>query len=230
MLTNPELQAFEMRGLDPEIALRLGAKFHNGQFRFDYTKGGVLQFRKVRTQDKHFWIEPKAARLQFWGLDEVPVLPSRPKESLVITEGEFDRIAVVQVGGTYVLSVPNGVAGRRSEGEIIIAQDSRFSYLWEDERLIPEVDQFDKIILCVDGDEPGMILRDELALRIGDSRCWGVVYPDGCKDANDVLLKHGPAALRKMLKAAYPLRPGHLVKPSDIPARTNSLTYSTGWG
>ena len=35
----------------------------------------------------------------------------------------------------------------------------------------------DKIILAVDGDNPGNNLRDDLAVRIGAHRCWFVKYP-----------------------------------------------------
>ena len=230
MLTDPTIEKFQERGLDPEVAAKLGAKFSNGRFLFDYMRGGALQFQKVRTLDKQFYIQPKGQKLQFWGLDEVPVLPSRPAEPLVITEGEFDRIAAVQSAGGYVLSVPNGVAGGRSQGEIIIADDTRFVYLWEDEKLIPEVEQFNKVILLTDGDEPGMILRDELALRIGPTRCWFVTYPPGCKDANEVLRAHGEEGVRALVDGAKPMRPGHLVKPSEIPPKPNVIRYSTGWG
>jgi twinkle protein len=229
MLSGADERAFGDRGLDLELAIQLGAKFEAGKFLFDYRKGGALLFRKVRTQDKKFWIEPSGAPLQFWGLEEVPVLPSRPSEPLVITEGEFDRIAVLQSCGGYALSVPNGAAGRRSEGDIVIAEDKRFSYLWQDEKLIPEVEQFDRVILATDQDEPGTILRDELAIRIGETRCWYVTYPQGCKDTNDVLKAHGPAAVQELLAGAKPIRPGHLVKPSEIPPTAMQITYSSGW-
>lgn len=229
MLTNPDFQAFESRGLDPEMAAKLGATYRNGRYLFDYMKDGALLFRKVRTEDKNFWLEPKGKPLQFWGLDEVPLLPSRPEEPLVITEGEFDRIAVTQAAGGYVLSVPNGGDGKRTTEEVAIAEDSRFSYLWSDGKIIPQVEQFNKIILFTDDDETGLILRDELALRIGESRCWYVTYPEGCKDANDVLKEYGAETLRMMVRRAKPMQPGHLVKPSDIPPRATSIVYSTGW-
>jgi len=229
MLKSSDIQAFEDRGLDPEIADAMGATFSNGRFLFDYRRDGELQFRKVRTLDKQFRIEPKGARLQFWNLDQVPVLASRPSEPLVICEGEFDALAIAQSVGGYVLSVPNGVAGKRSEGEIVIAEDSRFSYLWQDEKLIPQVDQFDKIVLFTDGDEPGEILRDELAIRIGETRCWHVRYPRECKDANDVLKKHGKRGIEVMLERAMPMRPGHLIKPTHVPPKEFQVKYSTGW-
>lgn len=229
MLKHADTEAFEARGLDPEVADQMGARFQAGRFTFDYLKDGAFLFRKVRTPAKEFWIDPKGAALRFWNLDQVPVLPCRPSEPLVICEGEFDAIAVAQCVGGYVLSVPNGVAGKRSEGEIVIAADNRFAYLWQDEKLIPQVDQFDRIILCTDGDEPGQILRDELALRIGETRCWYVSYPAGAKDANDVLKLHGRQGVRDLLGRARPMRPGHLAQPYDIPNKPQQIAYSTGW-
>lgn len=230
MLTSADIQKFEDRKLDPEVAAKLGARFQNGKFSFDYTLDGALRFRKVRTLDKKFFMEPSGQKLQLWNLDALRGFPYRPSEPLVICEGEFDAIAVTQAVGGFVVSVPNGVAGKRSEGDIVIAEDTRFGYLWEGERLIPEVEQFNKIILCVDGDEPGMILRDELALRIGSSRCWYVKYPLGCKDANDVLRDYGARGVKELLDNAKPIRPGHLRKPSEIPPKAVSVTYSSGWG
>jgi twinkle protein len=228
MEARTEEAVFAARGLDLEIATRLGAKFSGGKFTFDYLKNGKLLYRKVRTQDKQFWIEPKGQPLQFWNLDVIRGFQSRPEEPLVICEGEMDCIAIVQSCGGYVISVPNGVSGKRTEKDITIAEDTRFSYLWEKERLISEVAQFDRIILATDGDEPGQILRDELALRIGDARCWYVTYPDGCKDANEVLFKHGVDAVNALISDARPIRPGHLMKPSDIPPRPRETVYSTG--
>ena len=48
-----------------------------------------------------------------------------------------------------------------------------------------------EIILATDGDGPGQILRDELALRLGRSRCKYLSYPSGTKDINDVLDQNG---------------------------------------
>jgi twinkle protein len=223
-------EAFEARGLDIEVASRMGASFAPGKFIFEYMLDGEFRYRKVRTMpEKGFRCEPSGVPKQFWNLDAVRGLPSPPSEPLVICEGEFDAIAVAQAVGGYVLSVPNGGAGKRSEKEIIIAEDGQFSYLWEGERLRPEVEQFNKIILCTDADEPGTILRDELALRIGEPRCWYVSYPKGCKDANDVLKAYGPYGVRTLIDSARPMRPGHLVKPSEIPAKATQKSFSTGW-
>ena len=221
---------WEARALDVETALRLGARREAGKFIFDYRKDGRLSFRKLRDGAKNFWIEPSGAKLHLWGLDSIQGLPSRPVEPLVITEGEFDRIAVIQACGGYAVSVPNGANGRITTEQIKISEDRAFSYLWgANLKQIPELAQFSKVILFTDADEKGFILRDELALRIGDTRCWWVEPPADCKDANDVLRLHGAQALRETLAHARPMRPGYLVRPADLPPRDVSVSYSTGW-
>jgi twinkle protein len=189
----------------------------------------AVSFRKIRTIDKRFWIEPKGAPLHLWNIDSLRGLSLRPSLPLVLTEGEFDSIAVEQVH-PFVVSVPNGANGHKSEGAIYPGQDNGFQYLWTREgKLLPEIDQFDRIILATDGDEKGTLLRDELAIRIGESRCWYVTYPDRCKDANDVLREYGAETLARVIKNAKPMRPGYLVKPSELPPRERLVSYSTGW-
>jgi twinkle protein len=232
MLDMPEVKAFEERGLDIEIAAQMGAAFRNGTWRFEYRNQGELRSTKIKTLDKRFWFEPKGQPLQLWNIDSLRELPSKPKEALALTEGEHDAIAVAQTcRGIHVASVPNGSSGKRSQGQVLVKDDSDFTYLWgTDQKLIPEIEQFDKIVLATDGDEKGIILRDELALRIGEQRCWFLTYPAGCKDANDVLLKHGEDALRELIAGAKPMRPGYLVKPSELPPRRAKNVYSTGLG
>jgi len=230
MLQMDEASAFEARKLDPETAARMGARYRGGEFQFDYLDNGALRYRKIRTRDKQFQRTPRGQKSMLWNLDGLRGLPSPVDGPLVITEGEMDAIAVSQAVGGYVVSVPDGGNGRRSKPGILREDDTGFAYLWgDDERLIPEIAQFDRIILAVDGDEPGTILRDELAMRIGGARCWFVEWPEDCKDANDVLMKHDETALRKVLRAAKPIHPGHLIKPSEAPPRKSQTTYSSGW-
>jgi twinkle protein len=167
-------------------------------------------------------------------------VPAGTDDALVITEGEPDRIAVIQArAGVHCVSVPNGGTppSDRSSRQIAVGDDKGFSYLWdENERLIPEIDKFKKIILWTDDDEVGLRLRDELALRIGESRCWYIppmawIESEGryAKDANDVLVWWGSEGVRRLLAKAAPLRPGRLLKPSELPPRQFEHIYTTGW-
>lgn len=226
-----EVSPLELRGLDPEVSDRLGCRFENGNLVFNYVSLDALSYRKIRTPDKRFWVEPKGAKLHLWCIDNLRELGARPTQPLILTEGELDCIAVYQACGGYVVSIPNGANGHKSEGAIYPNKDSGFQYLWDSGgRLIKEVDQFDKIILATDGDEKGFLVRDELAIRIGPSRCWFIEYPEGCKDANDILREYGEETLARVIANAKPMRPGYLVKPSDLLPRESIETYSSGWG
>jgi twinkle protein len=44
-----------------------------------------------------------------------------------------------------------------------------------------------KFVWCGDMDGPGRSLRSDMAKILGVARFWFVDWPEGCKDANDVL-------------------------------------------
>jgi twinkle protein len=125
--------------------------------------------------------------------------------------------------------VPNGAPGRPGEGEIVPTEDDAFSYLWNGSQLIPELLGVKKIILSTDGDKPGRILAEELAIRLGRERCWIIEYPDGCKDANDVLIAHGIEGVGDLLTSAKALVPNELVPLTDLVRNPMSVAHSTGW-
>jgi twinkle protein len=211
MLDGVTSGAIEARGLDPELAAKLGICVKRGTISFKYRSQGRELFRKKRAPEKKFWIEPSGQPLAFWNLESIESLPESPDEPLIITEGEFDALALVQAGFSYVISVPNGGVKSRTEGSLPITEDKRFSYLWDIEGndLIPEVKQFDRIVLFTDGDETGLVLRDELAMRIGKVKCAFVVYPEELgktKDANEVLQRYGVSTLQRMVSEAKPIR------------------------
>lgn len=58
--------------------------------------------------------------------------------------------------------------------------------------------------MFTDMDQAGKSLHKELLHRFGKDICWYVLPPDDCKDANDVLMKHGVDALRKLISEATP--------------------------
>ena len=60
-----------------------------------------------------------------------------------------------------------------------------------------------RIILALDNDERGIELRNELIRRLDPERCLLVEWPEGCKDANDVLMRHGEERVRECIEAAH---------------------------
>ena len=120
---------------------------------------------------------------------------------LVITEGEIDALSCIESGIGSAVSVPGGAPLRVSDGKIDPSEDRKFAFVWDAK---PMLDQMERIILAVDADEPGQALQEELARRIGKARCWTVSYPEGCKDLNDVLVRHGKAAVKQVIDTAEP--------------------------
>jgi twinkle protein len=49
--------------------------------------------------------------------------------------------------------------------------------------------------LALDNDKSGQAMSEEIARRVGKDRCWKIEYPEDCKDANEVLIKHGAEKL-----------------------------------
>jgi len=120
---------------------------------------------------------------------------------LIITEGEMDALSCRQAGLNSAVSVPSGAPMRGSDGKIDPSEDRKFGFVWEAKALLGSMD---KVILAVDNDDSGAALQEELARRIGKAKCWTVTYPDGCKDMNDVLVRHGAAEVKRVIDEASP--------------------------
>jgi twinkle protein len=217
----------DVRNIPCELAAEMGVVSKGPNIGFEYRQNGKVSFLKLRSPDKSFWIEPKGAALCLWNEDCL----SEPSEApLIVTEGEFDALSFLASGATHVVSVPNGSPlEKRGEGDITPSDDGAFRYLWGDHGLKPGLQHYAKIILATDEDHKGRVLRDELAIRLGRSRCWFVRYSAGCKDANEVLIRHGADAVQEMIADAKPIVPSRLVPFSEIPLRADARRYSLGW-
>lgn len=220
----------DKRKIPAEIASQLGIVSNGNAIGFTYRQTGVLKWTKWRGPGKKFWIEPAGARLFPWNLDCLETATSG--DTLVITEGEFDCASAITAGFTHSVSVPNGAVARATvaDGDIVPQMDSAFSYLWtENGGLLPGLGRTGKVILAVDSDAPGKNLAAELAIRLGPDRCFIANFPAGCKDPNDVLVKHGVEALRSALETARALVPDKLIPWHELPVTERPLGLATGW-
>lgn len=189
---------FAQRGISPETIRRAGitystewmpkAKQETDVICFNYFRDGELINVKYRGENKDFKLS-KGAELIFYNLDAI-----KDAKTVIITEGEMDCLSLMECGVKTVVSVPNGA----------VAGNQRLEYLDNCYDYFTNVSQ---VILFVDNDEAGNMLREELARRLGRERCYTIVYPDGCKDANDILLQHGKEAVLDAIKYAkeYPI-------------------------
>jgi twinkle protein len=163
---------------------------------FVYGANEAVKWRSVEC--KRFTQDGAARSL--WGIEAARELEEI--DSLVITEGELDALAVACSMDTLVTSVPNGAPQRISNREIDPEEDTKFSYIWNAKDVIK---QCKKIILVTDNDEAGKALQEELARRIGRAKCYSVTYPEDCKDANDVLRTYGEDAVKALIQSAEPM-------------------------
>ena len=152
---------------------------------------------KFRDGSKNFKLV-KDAKLVFYNLDQL-----KGESECVICEGEIDCLSFHESGVYNTVSVPNGA----SKG------NQKLEYL---DNCIDYFDDKTKIVIATDGDSAGLALRDELARRLGKERCWLVRYPDGCKDANEVLLKYGKEGVKEFLESAYQFPIEGIEKVGDI--------------
>lgn len=168
---------------------------------FPYANPDGSSAFKWRDGLKHFTQTGTCASL--WKIDQFS------GGDLVIVEGEMDAMSLHEAG-VNAYSVPNGApsAAIRDDG----VSSKKFSYLWASKEILESAD---RIIISTDADNPGRVLADEIARRLGKARCWSVRYPDGCKDANDVLVRHGKDALRKCIDEATPWPIGGLRGASE---------------
>lgn len=183
---------FKGRGISAEVIARNKIEVREAYFSqtgqserciaFPYFRDGEIVNVKYRTKDKQFRMESDC-ELTLYGIDDV-----KPGEPLVWVEGEFDKLALESVGITAV-SVPNGAG---TNLDILAAAESKFSLASHH-------------VMAADSDKAGMMLQAELIRRLGPERCYRTTWPDGCKDANEVLVAHGDEVLRDCLAASEPI-------------------------
>lgn len=161
-------------------------KFGNTVFNY-YNDSDVLMNVKYRPSHKIKKSEPKC-----WfqkGTGFTPVLfnmnkcdPSKP---LFIQEGEGDCLSVIEAGYTNVVSVPNGSQNMQWIEE---------NWDW--------LEQFPKIIIWSDNDEPGIKMRKEAIHRLGSWRTYYIEITDHVPD--EYTEKH-PELKGKLIKDANEL-------------------------
>ena len=153
-----------------------------------YNKETELVNIKYRTIDKKFKQEKQTERT-LYNYEKI-----FDKDEVIFCEGEIDVLSLHEIGFTNATTLPDG-APKEAKFKI---HDARFKAL-ENCPL-----QAKKIILFTDNDQAGKSLHDELLHRFGKDICWYVQVPEDCKDANDVLVKHGSAKLEELVRNAIP--------------------------
>ena len=149
---------------------------------FNYWMGDQLINVKYRDGRKNFKLY-KGAEKVFYNINSVVGY-----DWCVLTEGEIDVLALHEAGIPNAISVPNGAT----------LNNNNLDYL---DNCIDYFDDKTKVVLAVDQDDPGLMLKQELVRRLGAEVCYLVDFKD-CKDANEYLLKHGADKLKSAIHTA----------------------------
>ena len=151
---------------------------------FNYYMGHDLINIKYRDGRKNFKLFKGAEKI-FYNINSIVGY-----DSCVIVEGEMDVLAMHEAGIKNVISVPNGATLTSNNLDYL---DNCIDYL--DNK---------KVILALDEDEPGQALKQEFIRRLGAESCF-LIDLEGCKDANECLLKCGSEKLRSIVDKARPV-------------------------
>lgn len=169
---------------------------------FNYYLNGELVNTKFRTGDKCFKLV-SGARLIPYLIDNI-----RGEKECIITEGEMDALSFYEVGLHNVVSVPNGA-------------NANLDYL--DDFIEDFFDDKETIYIASDTDTKGVELRDELLRRFGAERCKVLEYGDGCKDANEHLMKFGGQSLAEVVRNAPDIKLEGVFTVSDFEDSLDAL-------
>lgn len=169
---------------------------------FNYYHNGELVNTKFRTGDKCFKL-CSGAELIPYNIDAI-----RGLKTCIITEGEMDCLTFIECGRADCISVPNGA-------------NANLEYL--DDFIDDYFEDKETIYIASDTDTKGVLLRDELLRRLGADRCRVLEYGEGCKDANEHLLKFGRESLLKCLDDAPETKVEGIFKVSDFEQSLDAL-------
>lgn len=164
----PGRDFLKARGFDSSTVkhFRIGYT-ENREISIPVFKNGDLVDYKFRNVD-----EKKFRRHQggeTWVVNEEAFKWAKEDGYIVCVEGEFDAMALYQLGIRSVVSTTGGAQGATP---------------W-----LNDIPDDTKIFICYDNDEPGQEAATKIADRIGIERCLNMMFE--VKDANDFLLNGG---------------------------------------
>ena len=166
-----------------------------------YDPAGNLQFVKYRKTDfdkerdkNKEWCEPNCRPILF-GMKQCVDFGT-----LICAEGQIDSLSISEAGIPNAVSVPTGAKGF-----------TWIPYCWD------WVRQFAEIVVFGDYEKGHMTLLDDIKARF-PNKIRAVQPKDylGCKDANEILQKHGVDAIRNAINNAQLLPVKRVIKLSEV--------------
>lgn len=196
--TNKVLDYLHARGFSDSTIRHVGLAMDNNNVVFEYyNQYGDLEANKYRPAKKYKSGESK----QFWWKGETDALYNMQNvditKPLVICEGEFDCIALIEAGYKNAVSPKAGAK----------------SYDWIDKNW-EWLQQFDEITVWYDNDNAGKEGMKNISSRLDN--CTKAVYCTIANDINEVLVRFGKEEVIKQLNQAVELNVEKVITASQI--------------
>ena len=204
----PAVKYLQSRGISEEVAKRYEITVQNNHenilvFPF-YDERGVMQFVKYRKTD----FNPEKDKNKEWcEKDCKPILFGMKQcnekfDRLITTEGQLDSLSVATAGIENAVSVPNGAKGFTWVP---------YCFNW--------VSKFEEIVVFGDFERGHMSLLEDVQRRFPNKIKY-VREQDykGCKDANEILQKHGAEAVRNAVENAVMVPVKRVIPLADVQA------------
>lgn len=197
----------EDRKLDAELLVAMGVQA------VDHPQIGRVAALPYRRDGKNYACKFRAIETKEWRSSHGVTRALFNEDCLrggdgpvVITEGEIDALSVIQSGYSRCVSLPDGWTEEGGKRQVLIDAEAQF-------RAAPYV------IVAGDADAVGASLPRTVANILAGHDVRFVTWPEGCKDANDVLVNFGEGELSKRLTEAKRIDPagGFITAMSDLP-------------
>jgi twinkle protein len=192
------------RGISEETAKHFGVsssddwRGHGKTIHIPYRdhKGEIVNI-KHRILPKE-WRQESGARKYLYNLPA-----AIDSDTVIVVEGELDVLAVYEAGWQAVVSPQDGAPGKDKDGKVAAVGSKADGFK------TPESDRVfaaaKRIVIATDADDEGSALGDWLVSHFGPERCYRVRWPEGIKDANQLLQEQGAEALDSALVSAKPV-------------------------
>ena len=199
------VEYLESRGISEAVAKRYEITVQTDNenvlvFPF-FDEKGIMQFVKYRKTD---FDKTKDKNKEWCEADCKPILfgmkQCKDFTTLVITEGQIDTLSVAMADIYNVVSVPTGAKGF-----------TWIPYCWN------WLNQFEEVIVFGDYENRKISLLEELSkrLKITVKHVKEEDYLD-CKDANEILLKHGSEQVKKCVENAVIVPIKQIISLADV--------------
>lgn len=192
------------RGLAIPVATKMGIASRNGNIYFAFRKDReVVRYKWRPIAEKKFFSnslpEKDAAAFKYPFFNQLEAPESK---IVVITEGEFDCVAIDQLNAPYAVSLPNGAGSAES------AIRNNYQFL----------QQFEEIYIAFDMDDAGEAAAKKAQALIPAAKYRRLIMP--FKDANEWLQEDGKhvdyQSFQKFLKKAYKYKSSNVKEISEI--------------